>query len=204
MHCPTCGLTFESQTIRFSGTWLNATIRGGGETCPSCGAMADTVEGTYNIIQNVFTVVTAPNMTRAEIDAAKEIASEAAKGSISSDDAMKSLVKVSKSLAAALQKPEGSRVNWEASLALLSLIITVWANHETDADAQAALKESQTQTAIAQKMLQEFQGQSQFLRELATKPTSQQLIPMQTTSPKNRADRRKAAAIARREKDPDR
>ena len=170
--------------------------------CPveGCCGWGHSINGYYDFVGGVLNTFTAPGMTREKVEAVRGIAKEASSGQITTEDALQRLEAISEALAKAVAQPQGRKVNWEFLLALFALIWAIWTDRESDADAQAALAESRTQTEVAQKMLEESQAQTESLRELTTKPASRLQAPAQTTTQKNRAERRKAAAIERRSK----
>lgn len=198
--CDTCGTRFEAPNL-IGGTG-SAFMSGNRVRCPvtGCGGWGHHKPGHYEFVNGVMQAFRAPGMTRAKVEGAKDIAAEASKGSISSDEAIAQLRDISATLAAAVEKSGEPRINWELFLTLLMCIYTIWTDQKSDADAQAALGEARTQTEVAQKMLEESQAQTRSLHELATKPTLPPPAQAQTNAPKNRAERRNAAAIERRKR----
>jgi hypothetical protein len=190
-----------SRTINIVNS-QDITIEGWGEECLLCGGVADLQSGTYDFVGEVMTAFRASGMTRDKVEAAKKVVTEASTGAIASDEAIKRLGEISSQLARLIENSGHRRINWELILTAILAIYTIWTDQKSDADAQAALAEARTQTEVAQKMLEESQAQTASLRELTTKPVSQPQGQGQTTAPRNRAERRKAEALAKREKKP--
>lgn len=169
--------------------------------CPECDGEAVIQDGTYEFIGNVLAAFTAPGMTREKVEAARKVAEEAASGMVSSEEAIHLLRDISATLARAVSQPPPSvKINWELVIAIFALLQSFWGSYSSDADVQAALAEARKQTELSQKILEELQKQSAI--DGMTRPTKvrPKLDPTQMTTPKNRAERRKAAAIERRKK----
>jgi rubredoxin len=196
-RCTSCNYQFTpNKMIEVQGNVTGLQIGLGNRMpCPMCGAPAHLVAGTYDFVNGVIAAFTAPGMSREKVEAAKNIAKEASEGAITTEDALHRLEAVSATLAMAVAQHQGQscKVNWEFLLTLFALIWTIWSDHQSDADAQAALAEARTQTEVAEKLLEESQAQSASLRELATKPMSQPQVQAQKTERKKRAERRKQA-----------
>jgi hypothetical protein len=62
VFCPR-GHIFESRAFHFGGNAINITLSGNRESCPVCGAMANIMDGTFDIIDGVTHVLSAPHWT---------------------------------------------------------------------------------------------------------------------------------------------
>lgn len=171
--------------------------------CPvqGCSGWGHHEVGTYDFVDGVVKAFTAPGMTREKVDAARKVAEEAASGSVSSEEAIHRLREINPTLANVVSQPSPSpKINWDRLIAILALLHSFWISFSSDADVQAALAETRKQTELSQKMLEELQKQSAvggIAHPIEAKP---ELDPRQMTTPKNRAERRKALAIERRKK----
>lgn len=198
--CDRCGTRFTAPN--FIGGTATVYMEGNRVRCPvrNCGGWGHHKPGYYEFVNGVVRAFTSPGMTREKVDAARQVAKDASAGAITSEDAIKRLEAISGALANAVERSADRRINWELILTLLMCIYTIWTDQKSDADAQAALTEARTQTELAQRMLEESRAQSGSLRELVTRPALQPPAPTRTNAPRNRAERRKAAAIERRAK----
>lgn len=62
VFCPN-GHVFESRAFRFGGNVRGLTLRGNRETCAVCGAMAEIMDGEFDIIDGVVRILSAPDLT---------------------------------------------------------------------------------------------------------------------------------------------
>ncbi|NNN16369.1 MAG: hypothetical protein HKL82_11025 [Acidimicrobiaceae bacterium] len=61
VFCPN-GHVFESRGFRIENA-RHVTLQGNRETCPSCGAMAEIMDGEFDFIRDTITVLSAPQIT---------------------------------------------------------------------------------------------------------------------------------------------
>jgi hypothetical protein len=87
--CLTCGLAFESSLIGFveGASVERMTLIGNRETCPRCGAMAETLEGTFNVRDGVIEVLAASDLTRDRLARLGEVHRSVRSGAIGIEDA---------------------------------------------------------------------------------------------------------------------
>ena len=69
-YCQNCKIVFPA-TLLSADNVTDLTIRNCSETCPRCGAMARIAEGTFNIQDDVISIVNAPNFTKQLIEFTK-------------------------------------------------------------------------------------------------------------------------------------
>jgi hypothetical protein len=62
--CPSCGALFVSRFISVGGDVKDLMLSNNRETCPYCGAMANTADGIFDVTDGILSVVSAPNITR--------------------------------------------------------------------------------------------------------------------------------------------
>ncbi|SDZ82688.1 hypothetical protein [Nitrosospira multiformis] len=61
--CPSCGALFRSR-FQIGGNALNVVLLDNKETCPFCGTLADTQEGTFDMVNGVLRMVRDAELTR--------------------------------------------------------------------------------------------------------------------------------------------
>lgn len=199
--CRKCGLQFISGLFGGMG-FATVSISGSTTDCPNCGGTADFVSGEYQFVAGVIAAFTAPGMTREKFEAARGLIAEASSGAIATAEAIDQLSAISAELAKAIQSQTTKKVNWEFLVALLALIWTIWDDQESDAVAKAALRQAQTQTAVAQKMLAELQAQPSDRPPQTTKLKTLSPTPAEKVAPPNRHERRKDEAMRRKPPSP--
>jgi hypothetical protein len=195
--CDRCGAIFTSN---FIGGTTSVYMADNPVKCPvpRCSGWGHHKTGTYDFVNGIVKVFTAPGITRQNLDDASSIVKEASTGSITNQDAIQRLEAISATLAKAIAQSGQPKINWEFILALLVCIYTIWSDRGSDEAAQSALKEAQTQTAISQKMLEATLEQNKYVRESKTTPALRRQTPIQTSGTKNRHERRKQNAIQNR------
>lgn len=200
--CRKCGETFASRLFRVEGGSSRISIGRGVEPCrrPGCDGMADVQSGTYDFINGAVAAFTAPGMTREKVRAVRAVVERASNGDISNEKAIEQLEKISAQLANVIQLHEKKSINWELLLAIIVFVYTLWSGFQSDDAAQAALEEARKSNAIAEKMLEELKVQSSSSQESATGSVSPSASGQKKTVANNRAERRKSAAIKRRER----
>jgi len=62
VFCPN-GHVFESRAFLFGGNVRNLSLRGNRETCPACGAMAEIMDGEFDVIDGSVRILSAPQIT---------------------------------------------------------------------------------------------------------------------------------------------
>ena len=90
VHCKRCGYRGAARSLRIENS-TDVTFHGGSENCLQCGGRAELHVGTYDFVGDVVSAFIAPGMTREKVEAAKKIAEDAAKGDVSSDEAIQLL-----------------------------------------------------------------------------------------------------------------
>ena len=198
--CRTCGTTFESKLFdKFSGTLI---LEGNTQNCivPGCIGTADIQDGHFGFVKGVLTAFASHNMTREKVEAFQRVIARANQGEITAEEATREAGSIDPALSRVVQHAQEKGINWDRIIALLALLHAIWVSYSSDAAVQAALAETQKQTELQQKMLEELQGPIVFGSGQSTKPEMRQLDPTGKTATKNRAERRTAAAIERRRK----
>ena len=195
--CDECGNTFAVPNI-VGGTG-RVYMEDNRARCPAphCGGWGQHKPGFYDFVDGVLKAFAAPGMTREKIEAAKKVIADASTGALASDEAIKQLSDISVQLGQLIEKSGQRKISWELILTIVPAIYTIWTDHKSDANAQAVLIESRTQTEVAQRILEETQAQSRSLRELTTKRALQPPVRAQTSVTKNRHERRKQEKLAR-------
>lgn len=197
MSCMNCGYIGASQMLTISDSWVKI-IGTGNERCPRCGGPTEYQQGTYDFVGDVIASFTALGMTREKVERAKAVVQEAAAGTLASKEAIALLREISTTLAMAVEESNKPRIDWSLILTILSLLYVVWSDQKSDADAQALLKETRTQTEVFEKTLEEQSKQIASSRELTTKSASPPTAQVRKTGTKNRHERRKDDALARK------
>lgn len=199
VFCARCGYRGFARSIRIVES-RNITFTGGGETCPACGGFAAFVSGTYDFVGETIAAFTAPGITRQNIEAFRELADQVAQNIISPEDAANRAETIATGFGVLVRSALAMGITFDRILAVVLAFLAFWEAFSPDADVQALVKASHRQNELSQRMLEELQ------RQPAPSPASQPMAktpsppPAQTQAPRNRAERRKAAAIARRSK----
>lgn len=196
--CTACGHRFTSKAfMAFSG--VNISYSGCTETCPKCGGRAELQSGTYDFVGSTIAAFTAPGVTRAKVEAARDLAAKVAQEEITAKDAAEEAEKITAGLGNVFMAAHDRGITFDRILALILAVLAFWGQFGPDADLQALLAESQKQNELSQRMLEEFQKQNSSrggpTPTVATPPASR----LQTTITKNRHERRKEAKLARRD-----
>lgn len=154
---------------------------------PGCSGWGHHKPGTYEFVNGVVAAFKAPGMTLEKVAVARGVASKASSGDITTEEAIQRLEAISVDLSSAIVIYQNRNIDWGLILGILVALYTIWSDYQSDAAVQSAIAESRIQTAVAQKLLEESQKQSDSLHKLAT-------------GLKRRGDIRREAAIERKQK----
>lgn len=208
--CRRCGHQFISRMFNFpNGTDIS--FSGIVEMCPmpGCGGDADLQSGSYDFVDGVIAAFRAPGMTREKIEAFAGVVAQAADGKITPERAVGDAQNISALLGALLAAARDHGVTFDRLLAVIGIILSGWALYSSDADAranlgnvQARLSAERTQIEVQRKLLSELEELNASVRDLASISVSPPQGPKQTTPTKNRHERRKDAALSRRQSKP--
>ncbi len=200
VHCARCGYRGISRNFSITNS-TGITFSGGGERCPACGGTAAYVSGTYDFVGDTIAAFTAPGVTRQKIEAFRDLAGQVAQNAISPEDAARQAEKIESSFGWLILSAAARGITFDRLLAVVLAFLAFWEAFAPDADVQALVAASQQQNELSKKMLQELQRQSATSGTSTPKVQKPSRPPAQTQAPRNRAERRKAAAIARRSRD---
>lgn len=197
VDCPFCG-PVPSQGL-FGGN-ATVSISNVGTTCPRCGAPAPFRDGTYTLVNSVVSAFTASSVTKDQILRFREVARSVQAGTVSAREAESEIAKIGNTFAKlwSLMGNNGGQIS--LILTIITLFLMIHFERQSSADSaeladihEKQVEATQTVAEIERKILEELQKQS---RGTASKPSASP----PTKNFKNRAQRRKAAAIERRQK----
>lgn len=86
VFCPN-GHVFESRQFRIENS-LGVVLRGNREPCPACGTMAELMDGEFDFIDGVITVLSAPAITRERLESLKGLFDAVRRGETSAAQAV--------------------------------------------------------------------------------------------------------------------
>jgi hypothetical protein len=91
--CPACGLIFESRLIAIEGQGRveGLTLKGNREPCPNCGEEAQTLEGTFDVVDDTIEVLSASGLTWEALERVSAILEQARAGEMSTDAAVEAV-----------------------------------------------------------------------------------------------------------------
>lgn len=199
VFCESCGYRGISNAISMSNV-RGAVLSNVYEPCPQCGGMAKLHSGTYDFVGDIMTAFRSPGMTREKIAAFRSVLEQVTEGELSSSDAVQTTEEIDPLLSRWLRAAFERGISFDRVLAVFSAILALWMAYSSDADVQAALTESRHQTELSQKILSELEKLNVSSPGPLPKAVMPQVGPAQTNVPRNRHERRKAAAIKKREK----
>lgn len=199
--CDRCGVAFQSNHIHIGGTGT-AYMAGNTVDCPKpwCSGTGHHAPGTYEFVDGVIAAFTAPGMTREKVEAVREVAAKAAQNELSPAEAAQEADTIKAGLGDLFLAAHQRGITFDRVLAVIVGFLAAWAALAPDADLQALVEESQRQTELTERMLEELQKQSAADDTAKPRVVKPPAPPTQTSASKNRAERRKAAAIERRTK----
>lgn len=128
-YCPNCKSIFPFHGIGVANNaTATITLRGNKTNCPVCGfRQAQISDGIYQANSSAIQVLSAPESTYAIIEALKALAEQAAKGQISTEEAIQKAGDLSPKYAALM---EAFAKLGLPGLALLVMIITMYLQYE--------------------------------------------------------------------------
>ena len=219
LKCNSCGLIFRSQFL--SGVAGVVSLTSVSESCPRCGKPCAIPDGTFDMRRRVLQAVRAPGMTRKKVEAFRDTVEAVKAGSVTADQAVNDLAKMSESFAAILQVVGHNKHAQVMLVSILSLIVAWYAlvcsnqgseqAHEDAARAHSDVVLNQKIGAAELEVLEKIDADLQSLHALVgqqERPVqpivmSIQAPPQRTgRPPANRQERRKAASLARRQPRP--
>lgn len=215
-ECLSCGYKFISRALYFADS-TNITITGSSETCPNCGGRAALQSGTYDFVGDMISAFRAPGITKEKVRRFKDLATDLNSGKLSQDDAEAEAEKIGPQFVKILKTVHENGITFDRVISVITLLFLIWTQSGSDADVQATLEgigqqielskqqldATEQQTETSQELLVELRKlrsdvQEQEAKKAELRPASKQ---MPTSGQPNRHDRRKAAAIARRNGD---
>lgn len=227
IRCRRCGYKGIATGITFINS-RDITIGKASETCPMCGGRADYQSGTYDFVGDAIAAFRAPGVTRASAEEFANVVSSAAKGELTTEQALQQAESINAIFSAFFRKALANGVPIDRLVNVISLILAAWAFYSSEVGGEATLGELRTQTEVQRTILQEMKKQTnaaqrteegsqrqaaaaertaaesreqtRLLRELAARQDLQQRDPSQTHGAPSRAERRRAAAIERKRK----
>jgi len=122
-HCPTCGAVFRSRILSISGNVKNLTLSGNTETCPFCGSIANTAEGIFDIVNDIITVITAPDITKEMLAAFDAIVKKAYQEKTDPEDLAKQAEEIDPTLGKLVRSASSNKPYYLTGLLLLILTI---------------------------------------------------------------------------------
>lgn len=128
-HCPQCGALFLQRGF-IAGTGSNITIEGGATLCPRCGGRASMLSGTYNLNDDVFTLVAGPESTRQGVAALRSVLQRAQQGEAEPAEVREALEQQGGSLAALARfvpKTSGELAAW---VGIVVTLVIWWASRQ--------------------------------------------------------------------------
>jgi len=151
--------------------------------------------GHYTFVDGVIAAFTAEGMTRRKVEAFRDVAERAKRQEISGQQAVVEAGSIDPVLAKVAEVAQKMGINWDRLIAIIGLLLAFYTSYSSDADVQAALKESRHQTELSQKMLSELQAQNASLHALATKSETQPQGQAKTSEAKIRRGKLKAKSL---------
>src|SRR5690242_11305315 len=115
--CPSCGFIFRSQAFGLTGTGI--TMDNVQESCPRCNAMANVLDGTFDISAGIIRVLAAPGWTRSVLKHVLAILKKRAETPEQKEEIVKEVSAVSPELAALLSAALKTHKSWGYLIALL-------------------------------------------------------------------------------------
>lgn len=129
--CRSCGNVFPSG-FRFDGNIRDLTLADNTTVCPRCGALADVVDGTFDLVDGILTILNAPERTYREISLLADwLKSQTAGGKPPpTQEAVESQVRVHVPALMGLltQIPRG-KFSWNLFMTLLVAALTLVSEH---------------------------------------------------------------------------
>jgi hypothetical protein len=121
--CPACGLIFESRLIAIEGQGRveGLTLKGNREPCPNCGEEAQTLEGTFDVVDDTIEVLSASGLTWEALERVSAILEQARAGEMSTDAAVEAVTNEAPSFKPLLDR-YGPRMRKAFILFLLTVI----------------------------------------------------------------------------------
>jgi hypothetical protein len=226
LHCSHCGYRGFSQSIQIFNGRQN-TFAGGIEGCPRCRKPAALQSGTYDhdsegnitaFVSDAIEAFRSPSMTREKVAAFRSIAQQVQTGNLAPDKAREEIAKHSSGLAKVWDWVGENERQLQVLLIVIGLFLAHYHFVQMSAGAAAdlevrrsAVQADRTNAQATERNAQALEKIGEELAKMNLAPPSrepleqglgphQRLPPAQTTSPKNRAERRKAAAVERRAK----
>lgn len=212
-RCERCGHRGVSRMISISDS-RDVTIRGGYEPCARCGGPALYQSGNYDFVGDVVAAFRAPGVTREAVTRLGDIAKGVQTGVISADEAAVQISELAAPLATVWDWSNKNAGALSLLVAIIALFLTIYYEAESDAAdaeeralARQQVEATQSLHEVQEKILIELQRTGVVPPAPKTQPTPKPpkppairaQKPMKAVAP-NRRERRKAAALARRQK----
>jgi hypothetical protein len=152
--CPRCGSIFPSSIPMVPGRMV---LEGNVENCPVCRyPYAAISEGIFRITNEAIQIVSAPDVTRAMLDALHQITKQAVDGLLPKEQAIERAAAVSPPYARLLEQMLGIGLPAAALLvAIVSVYLQAAGNRSSSEDAQKLLNAVMEQTYILKAMKDE-------------------------------------------------
>jgi hypothetical protein len=125
VFCPN-GHVFESRAFSFEGNIHGLTLKGNWETCPICGAMAEIMDGEFDVIDGVVRLLAAPQTTLDRLQRLRELLQNLRAENASPEQAAEVLEAEAPGLARLLPR---NRAEFLAVLAILLTVIAILVGH---------------------------------------------------------------------------
>jgi hypothetical protein len=119
-HCGNCGCLFLSP-YRIRNSTRSGTKKGNTAGCPNCGHRAAVVEGVFDAVGDVLTLIDGPQLTRDLMKKFADLVAQAQRQQITPDDLEREATKLDPKLGEAVAKARASGVSFWAGLLLLAL-----------------------------------------------------------------------------------
>lgn len=197
--CPQCGTLSLAPVLHANPNsnvdvnFVNSTTR-----CQRCGGIANILNGKLKIADGIVQAFLQPNMTRAKVAAAKEVAEKVQTGELSSQAALKELENISETLAKIMVGQ--NKIDWNLLISILALLSAFWFAYGSDEEAKRALAEANDHTEIARQALEQERQQTKLMEQEAAIRKAEASKPH--PSGKNRKERRAEAAREKRKRKP--
>ena len=201
--CENCGYRFTSRMFHFENA-TDVTLTGCSESCPRCGGRANLQDGTYDFIGHVLTAIRAPGVMREDVMAFRDIAQAVQKGELLSDDAATQVAEINSAFAILWKWMNENGAAIAVVLTIIAIYIAIWAKEGADEGSALAHQDVQQQIKVHEKIYEALQQQHAPAPSPAAGSSPKQMTPQLSpaqrpaqAAPRNRKERRAAAARAR-------